>query len=194
MELAVRTDNVKLNPATEDLIARRWDAIDRLADDLANAKLEIRRFEPRRGPDIIISQLTLTAGRHLVRAEERGSDLESAVSASLDKGLNQVRSYIGKRKSRRKQVSRDEIRQELAVESRAAGEAVEALDAQEPQGPSIVRTKHFEMKPMSVAEAIDQMELLAHDFYFFNNADAGTFSVIYRRRDGDLGILTPATS
>ena len=195
MELTIRTDNVRLSKTTQDLIERRWEAIDRVAgNSIDNAKLEVRSFEPHRGADIFISQLTMTAGKRLIRAEERSTDAEAAVSASLDKGLNQVRSYIGKRKSLRVrgQVSRDEMRADLDSESRALGEPVEAAELEQERTPQIVRTKQFEMKPMTQEEAAEQMELLGHDFYFFNNAETGAHSVLYRRQDGDLGILLPS--
>lgn len=189
MELVVKTDHVHLSEATRDLIARRWEAIERVASGIiADAKLEVRSFKPQRGADIIISQLTMVAGRHVIRAEERSIDGEMAVSASLDKGLTQVRSYVGKRKSSRKHASREDVRQEFANE---AGLPVDATDEEFAAVPSVTRTKHFEMKPMSVDEASEQMDLLGHDFYFFNNSDASTFSVLYRRSDGDFGILIP---
>jgi putative sigma-54 modulation protein len=58
--------------------------------------------------------------------------------------------------------------------------------------PRLVKTKRFEMKPMSVEDAAMQIELLNHDFYVFRNDDDGAaVSVIYRRRDGDLGLIAP---
>jgi putative sigma-54 modulation protein len=56
----------------------------------------------------------------------------------------------------------------------------------------IVRIKQFVMKPMTVEEAMLQMELVGHDFYFFHNAATGRESVLYRRRDGRLGLIEPA--
>jgi putative sigma-54 modulation protein len=195
MELAVKAaEDVRLTKSTEELIERRWEAIARVGQNsITNPRLEIRSFEPRRGAALFISQLTMSAGKHVIRAEERNTDVEAAVSASLDKALNQVRSYIGKRQSLRLrgQVSRDELRQDVAAESRALGEAVEATGHDDMDSPSIVRTKRFEMKPMTPEEAAEQMELLGHSFYFFNNAETGAHSVLYKRQDGDLGILLP---
>jgi putative sigma-54 modulation protein len=56
----------------------------------------------------------------------------------------------------------------------------------------IVRIKQFVMKPMTVEEAILQMELIGHDFYFFHNVASGHQSVLYRRRDGRMGLIEPA--
>jgi putative sigma-54 modulation protein len=58
--------------------------------------------------------------------------------------------------------------------------------------PRIVRTKQFQMKPMDAEEAVLQMELLDHDFYVFTSADTGDINVVYRRRDGDYGLIEPA--
>jgi putative sigma-54 modulation protein len=56
----------------------------------------------------------------------------------------------------------------------------------------IVRTKQFQMKPMSAEEAVLQMELLDHDFFVFTSADTGDINVVYRRRDGNYGLIEPA--
>jgi putative sigma-54 modulation protein len=56
----------------------------------------------------------------------------------------------------------------------------------------IVRTKQFQMKPMGAEEAVLQLELLDHDFYVFTSADTGDVNVVYRRRDGDYGLIEPA--
>jgi putative sigma-54 modulation protein len=194
MELTVRTADFHLTTSANDLIQRRWEAIDRIGgSSITNANLEIRTFQPHRGADIVISQLTMTAGKHLIRAEERSIDGEAAISASLDKGLNQVRSYLGKRKSLRVrgQQPRDAMLRELAEESRHLGESITDDVSNDEKLPAIVRTKRFEMKPMTPDEAADQMDLLGHDFYFFNNSETGSHSVLYRRQDGDLGMLMP---
>jgi putative sigma-54 modulation protein len=65
-------------------------------------------------------------------------------------------------------------------------EEVEDLEAR------IVRTKQFQMKPMSEEEAVLQLELLEHDFYVFTSADTGDINVVYRRRDGNYGLIEPA--
>ena len=57
--------------------------------------------------------------------------------------------------------------------------------------PTIVRTKRFTMRPMSTDEALDQIELLGHDFFVFFNADEQAINVIYRRRDNNYGLLQP---
>ena len=72
------------------------------------------------------------------------------------------------------------------------GLATDELDLDEDEGiGGLVRTKRFDLKPMDVAEAIAQMELLGHDFFLFHYVDEDIPSVVYRRRDGAYGLLIP---
>jgi len=64
-----------------------------------------------------------------------------------------------------------------------------AAHGEELASPRIVRTKRFALKPMDVEEAVMQMELLGHDFFVFRDADSGEVSVVYRRRDGNYGLI-----
>ena len=66
------------------------------------------------------------------------------------------------------------------------------MEEEEEIGTRIVRTKQFQMKPMSEEEAVLQLELLDHDFYVFTSADTGDINVVYRRRDGNYGLIEPA--
>jgi putative sigma-54 modulation protein len=66
------------------------------------------------------------------------------------------------------------------------------VEEEEEIGTRIVRTKQFQMKPMGAEEAVLQLELLDHDFYVFTSADTGDINVVYRRRDGDYGLIEPA--
>jgi putative sigma-54 modulation protein len=66
------------------------------------------------------------------------------------------------------------------------------LEDEEEVEATIVRTKQFQMKPMSAEEAVLQMELLDHDFFVFTSADTGDVNVVYRRRDGNYGLIEPA--
>jgi putative sigma-54 modulation protein len=68
---------------------------------------------------------------------------------------------------------------------------LEEDEEDEEEGPTIVRVKNFPMTPMHAEEAVEQMELLGHDFFIFYNAEEGKLNVIYRRKDGNYGLLQP---
>lgn len=127
----------------------------------------------------------------LLRAEERCQDMYEAIDLVSKKLEQQVRRFKGKL-TRRPRDSRD---------GAAVAEAEPAVDldleAEDLEGdedsdlPRIVRQKRFAVKPMSAEEAAEQMELLNHSFFVFLNAQTEQVSVIYRRRDGNYGLIEP---
>ena len=120
-----------------------------------------------------------------VRCEERGDDLYAAIDRISVKLERQLQKYKGrdKHKSHHHYGHHGEI-----VSPRTAPldeEPEEAVTGQ------IVRTKTFAIKPVSPEEAVEEMELLAHDFFVFENAETGKVNVLYRRDDKNYGILEP---
>jgi putative sigma-54 modulation protein len=99
----------------------------------------------------------------------------------MDKMKRQIDRYKSKRRDRIREVQTDEL-PEI--------EMIEEEDEEESEG-VIVRVKRFRVAPMSPEEAVEQMELLGHDFFVFYNVDGGQFNVVYRRRDGDYGLIQP---
>ncbi len=124
-----------------------------------------------------------------VRCEERGSDLYAAI----DCVANKLERQMQKSKSRDKHKSHHHYGHHgEQVSPRTAPVEIEGLtDAEEPVTGQIVRTKAFAIKPVTPEEAVDEMELLSHDFFVFQNADTGKVNVLYRREDNNYGILEP---
>jgi putative sigma-54 modulation protein len=149
-------------------------------DRINDAKLELRLDKRRTGGDQVIAQFTLQSGKSLLRAEERHQDAERAVILVMDRMERQAR-RLHERTSRRRGVSKD-----TAVEAAPNG-TVEDEDAEQ----AIVRIKRFSVKPMDPDEAAEQMELLGHDFFLFLNTETSAVSLLYRRKDGKLGMLIP---
>ena len=116
---------------------------------------------------------------HVVRARVAAADQFAAVDAAVAK----LETQLHKLKSRlRGQAPRP------GHVADAPGPATDDDGADEP-APRLVKTKRFAMKPMAVEEAILQMDLLGHEFFFFLNADTGDAAVVYRRADGDIGLI-----
>jgi putative sigma-54 modulation protein len=86
---------------------------------------------------------------------------------------------------------RDKRRRSSARGSSAAVEAETIPVVAEEESPVIVKTKQFAVKPMTPEEAVLQLELIGHDFFVFQNADTTDLNVVYRRRDGDYGLIEP---
>jgi putative sigma-54 modulation protein len=186
MDIQIRGNGIVVDDDLLEFVNRRTAKLDRLVDRVVEAKLELRSLHHRQGPDTTAAQITIRSGRQLLRAEERAADPRVAVDQAIDKLERQVRRVHDKR-ARRHSPGQETIRAVPELPDLPA----EAFDDEEIAVGDLVRTKRFDLKPMDVEEAIEQMELLGHDFFLFHFADEDVPSVVYRRRDGSFGLLIP---
>jgi putative sigma-54 modulation protein len=114
-----------------------------------------------------------------LRAEEATEDMYASVDKAVDKLNRQIGKY--KTKLEKKYKGHDTIRFEY-IPDVEAGEKSES---------KIVKTKRFSIKPMDPEEAVMQMELLGHNFFVFTNGDTEEVNVVYKRKDGDYGLIEP---
>lgn len=129
-----------------------------------------------------IVEVTLKADGTLIRAEERTPDMYTSIDLVIDKLERQLIRYKDRFITR----TRDSLEGMKPTELIPA----EPVPAEE-QPPEIVRTKRFAVKPMGPEEAAMEMELLGHDFFVFRNMDSSEVNVIYRRQDGNYGLIEP---
>lgn len=196
MNVHIRAAGLKVSDDMQAFIEQKISKLDRLAEHVVEAHLELKKETLRARGDITTAQLTLQTGRHILRAEEQDSETTKAIDAAVDKLVRQVRKFNGKRSDRKKRgVSSNgspRMSDYLAIDQDTTDvEALEFDDESSEDSERLVRTKRFLMKPMIVDEAIDQMELVGHDFFLFQNADEDELNVLYRRRDGSYGLLAP---
>jgi len=190
VELQIRGNDIAITNGLREFANERIGKLDHLLGRVAEAKLELRKRHQRSGGDITSAQLTVRAGSRTLRAEEEAHDPGKAIDMVIEKMAHQVRKFHNKR-TRRKGVqplavlSNGLIEEEPALSSAVDDEEDLELEAK------IVRTKRFAMKPMVPAEAVEQMELLGHEFFLFLNAQEAQLNVIYRRRDGNYGVIAP---
>ncbi|MDP9356136.1 MAG: ribosome-associated translation inhibitor RaiA [Chloroflexota bacterium] len=181
MDLQFRALDLTDAPALKDFALERAATLDHLVDRVVDAQMELRRRHQRSGGEATKVQLTIQVGRQLLRAEEEDHDPRRAIDQVVNKMARQIRRYHDKRTDRKGR------RTELVVPDTVADDT----DDEETSLPALVRSKRFAMKPMHVEDAIDQLELLGHDFYLFQNAEEDQMNVVYRRRDGSYGLLGP---
>ena len=129
-----------------------------------------------RGNEQVV-EVTINANKFMLRAEESHKDLY----ASIDKVSDKIERQIRKNKTRMsKRVNKDFVKDFI-------------LDFEVPEeeenNNKIVKRKVIENKPMSEEEAILQMELIGHEFFAFKNVDTGDVNIVYKRKDGDYGIM-----
>lgn len=180
MQVTITGKNMQVSERTEDFIREKLERIDRHLGDSSEARVELSQEKTKNVNERHIVQVTLYNNGTVIRAEERAADLKDATDAVVDKLDKQIRRYKDKQVRKR----------------RAAAEMVNAANEVAAQGElendaHIVRTKKFRTAPMDAEEAIEQMELLGHSFFLFLNANSGDLNVVYRRDDGNYGLLEP---
>ena len=122
-----------------------------------------------------IAEITLTVNGTILRAQESTSDMYASIENAVDKLDKQIRRH-------RSKLDKAAIAEALTVED---------IPAYEDEPDELVKVKRFAVKPMSVEDAIAEMDMLGHSFYVFVNAETNITSVIYRRADGKIGMLEP---
>jgi len=175
MQLIIQGKNMEVTDRLQEYIEKKVGKLDRYLPTITEARIELSVEGTKSAKDRQVAQLTVRSKGTFLRAEERTADMFASIDAIVDKMYRQIVRYKGKRYGR----------------GRGPGEMppVEKFEEEEP--PRIVRTKRFQVAPMDEEEAIEQMELLGHDFFIFFNVDANGINVIYRRKDGNYGLLEP---
>lgn len=177
MQLIVQGKNVEVTDWLRQYVEKKFGKLDRYWPGVREARVELSMQNAKSSGDRHIVQVTLRNNGTILRAEERSADMQTSIDTVLDKIVRQIDRYRGKR-------SRGRTR------SGQPSAEVEGATPQEEQG-AIVRTKRFPVTAMTPDEAIEQMELLGHDFFVFLNANSDEMNVVYRRRDGNYGLLEP---
>ena len=184
MDLNIVGHNLKVTDAIEEYVEKKIGRLDRYLPSITNAKVELSRQSTKSADDRHVVQVTVYSNRTILRAEEHNADLLAAIDSVLDKMNRQIARYKGKRYHNRKGQG-----EPLPIAEYVMDEEVEEEEAKREY--LIVRRKRFEALPMTDEEAIEQMELLGHDFFIYYNADTAMVNVVYRRHDGNYGVLEP---
>lgn len=186
MELIFRGKQLTLGDTFRDYAARKLNRVARYVPLAEHAIIDVRREAKGRGGRFVV-QVTLNVDGTYLRAEERADQLEAAVDAVSDVLSRQVMRF------KQKKLYRSERRvdkEALAAVPEAAEEPTLPPDAELISG-RVVKRKRFAVKPMTEGEAIEQMELLGHNFFLFRDEDRQELALLYRRRDGDYGLILP---
>jgi putative sigma-54 modulation protein len=189
MEIVVRGRNVSVSERVEEYVEKKIGKLERYLPIIDEARMELSQEETRSAQHRMIAQLTVRSRGKVLRAEERDQDLFAAIDLVAEKMQRQITRFKDRLYSRGQMRGTETVRVPEATEAVVEVEAIAEAEA-EPVG-SIVRTKTFAMTPMNPEEAIEQMELLAHDFFVFYNSEDNGINVLYRRRTGDYGLLQP---
>ena len=189
MQVAVKGRNIPVTEALEQYATKKVERIRKFFDDehsVSRAEVELIHERNPSIPEPEIAETTLFINGAVLKAREASVDMYASIDRMCDKLERQVRRYRGR------QLDRWHGQRKRHTAAMEAGPMMIVEDEEEDIGARIVRTKQFQMKPMSPEEAALQMELLDHAFFVFTNADTGEINVVYRRRDGNYGLIEPA--
>ncbi|HZY64441.1 MAG TPA: ribosome-associated translation inhibitor RaiA [Rubrobacteraceae bacterium] len=186
MDVAVKGRNISLTEALEGYATEKVEKVSKFFDDdksVSRAEIELIHERNPANADPEVAETTLFINGTVLKAREASPDMYASIDRMYDKLERQVKRYRGRQIDRwqgRTQNSESPEPQPFVVDEEDEIEA------------KIVRTKQFQMKPMGPEEAVLQMELLDHDFFVFTSADTDDINVVYRRRDGNYGLIEPA--
>ncbi len=188
MDVQIKAHHLKLTDDLRRYIEKRVSKLDRINERITEAKFELRE-EPHHHPEQrFIAQFTIATRRAILRAEERNSEPHAAIDKVTDKMARRIRRFHDRKIDR---TQREAVNLGLLAAEQLPELAPASPDEEiEPNG-AVVRTKRFKIQPMDVAEAIEQIQLLEHDFFVFHNLETNQLNVLYRRKSGDFGILEP---
>jgi len=178
MAIKVSGHNVDVTPALRDYAEKKLQKVQKFFGDRpveTEVVLKIQREQH-------MADITIQVGALLVRGQGRTDDMYASINMAVDRIERQIRKY----KTRINRRMRKLGEQAIAEVSSGSDESQEVEEEDR-----VVKTKRFDVKPMSVDEAIMQMELLDHDFFVFRDDTTGEVSVVYRRKDGNYGLIQP---
>lgn len=189
MEMHITGKNLELSPEVRSYISKKMSKINRFLPNILSFDVVASEEQTRSPEQRFIVQVTLDSNGTLIRGEERGRDLYTATDKVNEVMNRQIEHYKGKLPYSNK---RDSPSIRTSTSEVAAGVAAEVEEAAAPEpGPRVVKVKKFDIKPMSQEEAVDQMQLLGHDFFLYYNPDNNRINLLYKRKDGNYGLIEP---
>jgi putative sigma-54 modulation protein len=186
MKLVIHGKNIEITDAIREYVHQKIEKAVSHFQSITNevdVHLSVAR-NPRINPRQA-AEVTIYANGSVIRAEESSENLYASIDLVADKIARQLRKYKERRQDQKTHV--------LPTETVVAESVVtDLIGDRTPELPNeVVRTKYFSMPPMTLAEALEQLQLVGHDFYMFRNSETGEINVIYERNHGGYGVIQP---
>lgn len=180
MKITYVARKVNLRDNFKERVERKLLKFEKIFSEDAQATVVVTLEKNRQTVEITIKDNSM-----VYRAESTMLEMNDALDKVVDMLSRQLRKYKTKLSKRIKAASLDDLFVEEPVSEEASEEDSDDLE--------VVRKKQIPIKPITVEEAILQMEMIGHKFYMFTNADTGEINVVYTRNDGAYGLLEPAS-
>ena len=172
MEIIIRGEKVKVTGAMKEYIEEKLKRLDKYLENSSNVRANVLVKVHKDAQKV---EVTIPLKSFILRSEEYKDDFYAAVDKTIDKLERQIRKNKTRLTSKKVNNNKEFALQEIKEEKSES---------------KIVRRKSVEVKPMNEEEAILQMELLGHEFYMYKDADTNKAAVVYKRKDGNYGIIS----
>ncbi len=172
MELIIRGKNFPVTDSLRQYVKKRLGKLERLLEGVEEVQVNLSLTR-----DNHVVEVTIPLNGYLLRCEEATGDMYGSVDRVVEKLEKQIAKYKTKLSKKLKSGALKELALKYPEETKAE--------------PKLIRTKRFPIKPMSIEEATLQMNLLGHSFFVFSNAETEEVNVLYRRQDGNYGLIEP---
>ncbi|MBD2663311.1 light-repressed protein [Richelia sinica FACHB-800] len=187
MKLVIHGKNIEITDAIREYVHQK---IEKAVNHFQNITNEVDvHLSVARNPRINTKQaaeVTIYANGSVIRAEESSENLYASIDLVADKISRQLRKYKERRQEQKTQ------NQPLTETLATPAVVTDLIGDRTPELPEeVVRTKYFSMPPMTIEEALEQLQMVGHDFYMFRNAETGEINVIYERNHGGYGVIQP---
>lgn len=184
VQIEIYGRNMEVTDRIQKYVEKKTSKLDRYLSEIDDARVDLAYIKSARSADDRqVAQITVRGKGFILRAEERADDIFAAFDIALEKLQRQMERYKGKRSR-----NRGDGRSAAEVSGELVALAVEV----EEEAPIIARRKRFMVTPMDEMEALEQMTLLGHEnFFVFFNVNTNAFNILYRRRDGQYGLIEP---
>jgi len=178
MQITTTFRHMESSDALKSYAAEKLDRVQKYIDEPIVAQVFLTVEKIRH-----IAEVTITARGITIKASEETNDMYAALDAVIDKIERQLRRYKERIKDHKPAAESEERKVKKTI--------LTAESIEQQQEPVIIKSKTFSIKPMSVEEAVMQMDLLHKDFLVFTDASTEDINVIYRRKDGNYGLIEP---
>ncbi|MFA5078260.1 MAG: ribosome-associated translation inhibitor RaiA [Dehalococcoidia bacterium] len=177
MEIKIAARNMKLEDDVREYAERKLGKLFRYLNNISSVKLELIEEKTKSRQPVFGAQVTININGFLMRGEQKRDNPRAAIDA-----VNDIMERLIDKYKKRYSVSKahDTIRTQAEQE---------ASPAEQPQ--HVYKRKRFIVKPMTIEQAVEQMEFLGHDFFLFVSDGDNSINVVYRRKDGKYGLIEP---
>jgi ribosomal subunit interface protein len=197
MDVSISARHVNITPRLEEVIHEKIGGLDKFLQGLERAEVH---FDEARNPRIVdkeFCEVVVEGHGHHLRCKVHAADPFSAIDAATLKLERQIRKLRTRLQRRHHGLGETLRRMDVPAPAMDPGSVAvdgspEADREDDERIPVIVKSKRFYLAPMSTEEAVLKMDLLGHGFFFFINAETNRSAVVYKRDDGDVGLIDEA--